>query len=222
MNTSDIYVSHIASNTDWWAKISLVNTTSAPKDLTITFNVEGETVLSKTVPLAANGHKAFTISDLFGGQPQPGIKSAVITNAKGVIGLELFGGNGADNHLDGLLLTDDRVSTLYYPHVGSDTDWWTGIVAYNLSDADCTITITPYSEGGRSLTTSSLPLGGKENNVCSFAQLNLPDQTACFKMESTRPLISGFELFGTNNGSQLAAYAGISGEGAKEGIFAKI
>ena len=38
VNTSDIYISHIDSSAQWWTGISLVNTTSAAKRLTITFN----------------------------------------------------------------------------------------------------------------------------------------------------------------------------------------
>ena len=34
--------------------------------------------------------------------------------------------------------------------------------------------------------------------------------------------LTGFELFGTIDGNQLAAYAGGSGTGAKAGVFAKI
>ena len=58
---------------------------------------------------------------LFNNQPQPGIKSAVITNASGIIGLELFGTNGGSNQLEGILLTDKTASSLYYPHV--DSEW---------------------------------------------------------------------------------------------------
>ena len=36
VNTSDIYVTHIASDAEWWTGISLVNTTAAAKILTIT------------------------------------------------------------------------------------------------------------------------------------------------------------------------------------------
>ena len=54
-----------------------------------------------------------------------------------------------------------------------------------------------------------------------FRQLGLPAQTAWFKIDSTRPL-SGFELFGTTDGNQLAAYAGGGGTGAKAGVFPKI
>ncbi len=98
------------------------------KNLTITFN-NGQSVL---YTLNANEHRAFTIGSLFFQSIQPDIQSAVITNASGVIGLELFGNIGGSNHLDGILLTDKTASTIYYPHVASD-GWWTGIVAYNPS-----------------------------------------------------------------------------------------
>ena len=71
----------------------------------------------------------------------------MITNASGVIGLELFGSTVDGNQLDGILLTDNTAPTLYYPHVAGD-GWQTGIVAYNPSASACTITITPYSAQG--------------------------------------------------------------------------
>jgi hypothetical protein len=96
VNTSDIYIPHIASNAQWWTGLSLVNTTSTRKDLVITFNNgksgpqpnEGPSV---PFTLNANEHRSFTIESLFNNQPPPDISAAVISNASGVIGLELFG-----------------------------------------------------------------------------------------------------------------------------------
>jgi hypothetical protein len=214
VNNSNIYISHIASNAQWWTGISLVNTTSATKDLTITFN-NGWSI---PYTLNANEHKAFTIENLFNNQPQPDIQSAVITNANGVIGLDLFGSIGSGNQLDGILLTDDTASTIYYPHVASNSTWWTGIVAYNPSDSAGTITITPYNTQGTPLSPTTRPIAGKEKYVGVVSNLGLPAQTEWFKIDSTQPL-TGFELFGTYDGKQLAAY---SGSGAKTGVFAKI
>ncbi|MEW6077423.1 MAG: hypothetical protein AB1724_06415 [Thermodesulfobacteriota bacterium] len=214
INEADIYIPHIASNDTFWTGISLVNTSIETKTLTITFN-DGR---RSTVTLNANEHKSLTISSLFNGQQQPGIKSAVIGNAAGIIGLEMF---GTDNQLDGILLTDQTDATIYYPHVADTTKWWTGIVAYNPSNSDSRITITPYSASGTALAASSLSIAGKQKYVGVVKNLDLPDQTAWFKITATQPL-SGFELFGTLDGSQLAAYAEKSGSGAKEGVFAKI
>jgi hypothetical protein len=216
VNTSDIYISHIASTADWWTGVSLVNTTSATKELTITFNT------GQSVPyiLNANEHRAFDIASLFNNQPQPDIQSAVITNASGVIGLELFGSRGWGTQLEGILLTGNTASTLYYPHVAGD-EWWTGIVAYNPSWQESYITITPYSAQGILLSPSTLTIAEEEKYIGAVAGLGLPDQTAWFKIDSTIPL-TGFELFGTVDGNQLAAYAGSGGMGAKAGVFPKI
>ena len=143
-STSDIYIPHIASDAQWWTGICLVNTTSAAKTLTITFN-NGQ---SRTIPLAAKEHQVFTIAGLFDSQPQPDIKSAVITNASGIIGMEVFGGTfGGKSLMDGILLTGNTASTIYYPYVAGD-GWWTGIVAYSPSGATSVLTITPYSASG--------------------------------------------------------------------------
>ena len=216
VSSSDIYIPHIAADADWWTGISLVNTASAQKTLTIAFN-NGQ---SRQITLAANQHWAFNIAqEFFNNQPPPDLQSAVITNASGVIGLELFGNRNGSNHLDGILLTDKTASTIYYPHVAGN-EWWTGIVAYNPSESEATITITPYSAGGALLPSSTLAIAGKGKYIGAVEALGLPDQMAWFSIESPQPL-SGFELFGTVNGNQLAAYAGGSGP-AKAGVFAKI
>ncbi len=217
INTSDIYISHIASDAQWWTGVSLVNTTPTTKELTITFDN------GQSVPYTINAyeHKAFTIGSLLKQPLHPDIRSAVITNASGIIGLELFGSTVGSNQLDGILLTDNTASTLYYPHVAGD-GWWTGIVAYNPSESACTITVSPYSARGEPLSPSTLSIAGKGKHIGTVADLGLPANTAWFKIDSTRPL-SGFELFGTTAaGNELAAYAGWGGTCKKTGVFAKI
>ncbi len=214
INTSNIYISHIASNNNFWTGVSLVNTNNQAKALVINFS-DGR---SKNYTINANEHKIFTIAGLFGGQPQTGIKSAVISNASGIIGLELF---GSTTQLDGLLLTDDTATTIYYPHVANQESWWTGIVAYNPSAAASDITITPFSQDGTALATSNLTIGGKEKYIGLVKNLDLPEQTAWFKIDATRAL-SGFELFSTLDNSQLAAYAESGSAGALAGVFPKI
>jgi hypothetical protein len=216
VNISDIYISHIDSSADWWTGVSLVNTTWVTKELTITFN----NGMSVPYTLNAREHKAFTIRSLFNNQPQPDIHSAVITNANGIVGLELFGSAGWGTQLEGILLTDKTISTLYYPHVAGD-GWWTGIVAYNPSELACTITITTYDADGIFLSSQNLLISGKGKYIDAVADLGFPAQTASFKIGSTIP-ITGFELFGTSDGNQLAAYAEKSSEGTKSGVFAKI
>ncbi|MBN2438032.1 MAG: hypothetical protein JXL20_05460 [Deltaproteobacteria bacterium] len=221
-NTSDIFIPHIALDAAWWTGISLVNTTSDTKNLTITFN-NGET---GQITLAANGQEVINIgAQYFNNQPRTDIQSAVISNAGGVIGLELFGSLGWGTQLEGILLTDRTAQTLYYPHVPTASEgWWTGIVAYNTSTSDCTITITPYKENGAAILPSlphTIGNKGKFIRPTPTEPLGLPDQTAWFKIVSTRPL-SGFELFGSADGQRLGSYAGGGETGRTEGIFPKI
>jgi hypothetical protein len=194
-----------------------LNTTGSEKILTFDFN-DGQ---SANVTLAAGEHQAFTVASLFGGA-QPTIASAVITNAAGTVGLELFGSIDAtgSNYLSGILLKDDTTSSIYYPHVASDAQWWTGIVAYNPAATATSITITPYSADGLQLSgmQDAIPARGKYIGVVSG--LGLPAETAWLEITAASP-ITGFELFGTNNGNQLAGYTGV-GISRTEGVFAKL
>ncbi|MBN1415805.1 MAG: Ig-like domain-containing protein, partial [Bacteroidales bacterium] len=215
INTGDIYITHIASNsvTGWGTGISLLNTTSSTKSLTIEFD-NGQT---KAVELAANEHEVFLIRGLFEGQYQPGIHSAVVKDASGVIGLELFT-NSPGNQMSGILLKDDTTTRIYYPHTASTGGWGTGIVAYNPSETDCDITITPYTGSGYPLTPATDTIGGKQQYIGLVSSLGLPAETAWVMIEAENA-ITGFELFARTN--LLAGYTGVGITG-KEGIFVKL
>jgi len=216
INTGDIYISHIASSDMWLTEVSLINTTQSEQDVTIEFD-NGATTTRR---LYANGHTTFKIRDIFGGDPQPDIGSAVITGANGVVGLELFSSIDDTRQLSGVLLTDHTSSTIYYPHIANGSYWWTGIVAYNPSVSDTTITITPYCADGVPLTPQSVDIGGREKYIGTADALDLPVDAAWMQIDAESP-ITGFELFGTRNNMQLAGYTGVGISGTK-GVFAKL
>ena len=93
-------------------------------------------------------------------------------------------------------------------------------MAYNPSPSSSTLTVTPYDEFGKALAPQSVPISGQGKYVGSAANLDLPDGTAWLEIEATNP-ITGFELFGTRNGKQLAGYTGV-GISRTEGVFAKL
>jgi hypothetical protein len=214
-----IYVPHIASDTQWWTSMSLVNTTGTVKNLTLIFN-DGQ---RRSLSLSAGQRRFFRISDLFEGQPQPLITSAMINNTAGIVGLLLFGSeDSGSNQLEGTPLTDNTASTLFYPHVAYVKDgWWTGIVAYNTSPLPGDLTISTYNAQGTPLSTSTLSIAGRERFVGLFSDFGLSAETAWFRIDSTRPL-TGFELFATYDGKQLAAYSDVGGTGTMAGVFPKI
>ena len=102
VDSQEMSISHIASDSTWWTGVGLLNTASSARELTITFNT-GQT---KTVSLAAGEHKAFTIKSLFENQSLPDIHSATITGGNDVAGLELFGKNDTSSNecLSGIIL----------------------------------------------------------------------------------------------------------------------
>lgn len=218
INTGDLYVTHIASDSTWWTGLALLNTTTTTKELTISFSDGSQ----DTLTLAAGQHWAGTIQGSFPNINAQAVESAVISNASGVIGLELFGSheNTGYNYLSGILLSNETASTLYYPHVASDSQWWTGIVAYNPNDTPVTLTITPYDDQGTQLETRTVDVTAKGKYVGTASGLNLPAGTVWFKVEGSAP-IAGFELFGTNNGKQLAGYSSVN-INTTSGSFARL
>jgi len=214
----DIYISHIASNNKWWTGLSLVNTTFRDRNLVIEFDNN----IKKSVLLGPRQHKAFSIKGLFSGVLQPGIKSAVIKNAQGVIGLELFGSTkGAkENYLSGILLNDKTAKKIYYPHITSTATWWTGIIAYNPAAVTNDLTITSYKEDGTALGNKLISLQSKAKYMGTSGGLKLPKKTAWFQIDANYA-VTGFELFGKTNGKQLAGYTVVN-INSKAGIFPKV
>ncbi|GBC60298.1 hypothetical protein DENIS_1249 [Desulfonema ishimotonii] len=225
VNSGDVYISHIAANEEWWTGISLVNTTDEVRALTIDFygRDEGETVTeTASVTLAPGEHWADTVKKLLGAENTDLFQSAVIRNAAGIIGLELFGSEAGKgkNYLSGILLKDSTATTLCYPHIASNEKWWTGIVAHNPGEASATLNITPYSESGTALTAQTISIDGNGKYVGTAQDLNFPDGTAWFEIAATTP-VSGFELFGTDSEQQLGGYTCVDIDG-KSGVFAKL
>jgi hypothetical protein len=218
VNTGDIYISHVASDKDWTTGISILNTTSSSKDLSIEFD-DGTT---KNRTIASHEHQAFLVRNLFDGNMQPQIKSAVIKNGNGIVGLEIFGSTEAsgNRYLSGILLKDDTTTDIYYPHIASNSTWDTGIVAYNPLDTACNLIITPYRSDGTQLSPQTLTLAGREKYIGIIQQLSLPEDTAWFSILASSN-ITGFELFSTKDGKQLGGYTGV-GISSTEGVFAKI
>ena len=233
VNTGDIYIPHIASVQGWTTRIGLLNTTLSAKDCVIEFNDGTE----QRVTLEAREHTTFTIESL--GVAQPGIHSAVISGASGVIAVEEL---ESGTWLCGVLLKDDLATRIYFPHIPSDGGWVTGLVAYNPFDTECLIRVIPYDASGGALLMSQLDtsVGGKDNYVGlvsndrlfksvdgvleSTPGLDL-SEAAWLAIESTGGSggITGLDLFATLD-PQPQQYAGFSAVGmqGKGGIFAKL
>jgi len=140
-----------------------------------------------------------------------------IDNCAGIIGLELFGGG---QQLSGIRLLDLQSSTIIYPHIASSEIWWTGIAAYNCQPTTNLLNFSIFNDAGKIIAKHSQQLEGFERFVSSAAALNFPEEAAWFRIDAEQPL-TGFELFGTSNGRQLAGYSGMEIVG-NSGVFAKL
>ena len=233
-NQHDISLAHIATVDGWWTGLALLNTSTSEHDLTFTFN----TGLERTVKLPAGAYKALNLAELIAparaGTP---IDSALISNADGVIGLEIFG-NG--NQLSGVSLKDAASKTLYIPHIAEDQQWWTGMVVYNPGQNPGELTVKPYAADGTPLQIS-LPtimaadtrgiyppaaaatpftVGSGQQFIGTGDRFGLPQETAWMSIEASVP-VTGLELFGTVDGNQLAGYLVVNIDG-DSGILAKL
>lgn len=203
---SVIYIPHVASNAQWWTGVGILNTTSETISPTLRF----DNGVTRNLTLAPNQKTAFTIEGIVG-VGHDALQTAVIENASGAIAFELFGTTGVtgDYYLSGISLDDSLVTTLYYPHIttvqNSGGNWWTGLVAYNPGASAATLHIYCYSEGGGLLRTIIAEVPANSKYVGTAESLGLHQSTAWVKVLSDKP-VSGFELFGTNDGEMLGGY----------------
>jgi len=209
-NADKIYAAHVASNVDWWTRIGLVNTTSGSKEIVIQFD-NGQT---RTITLGALAHSNFLVSSLFGNQAQPDIHSAVLTNAAGVIGLEIY---GSGEQLSAIPISSNTATAVYYPHLASDDLWWTGILAYNPSETPCDLVITPYNANGIPLPALSRQIEARGQYIGLATTLGVPANAVWLQIKATKPVL-GFELFGTLHGYQLAGFSGTQLR-SRKGVF---
>lgn len=199
-----LYIDHIASDQNWWTGIALLNTASETRYPVITFS-DGR---QKTITLAAGAHRSFTVRELFSG-PQPQIGSATITNCLGIVGFELFGSNVTGHQLAGISISGKLDNTIYYPHIASDNNWWTGIAVYNPEATRQDLIVTPYSDTGKAFSPINIPMSADQKKYSNTAAgIGLPAETAWLRIEAGK-CISGFELFGSTDAKQLGGYTGV-------------
>jgi hypothetical protein len=237
VNQGDLYLFHIDNSSIWWTGLALANTTSVAKTVDITFNNGAK----KSLTIPANGHVSKSLTDLFKPNPVPeAVKQghATITKAAGVVGLALFGQwpdappvtPGMKNfYLEGIELKSTVGGEIVLADVKSNATWWTGIDAYNPTDATSTLTIQPYAstgtaldgqDPGERLAAKTVTIAPKSKYVAAASSIGLPAGTNWLKLTATTP-ITGFQLFGTWDGVNLGGY-NAAGVRTRTGVLPKI
>jgi hypothetical protein len=213
LSSEDMFIPHIASDTIWNTEVALLNAGNTTKNITLEFD-NGEI---RHIEISPKEHKKFHIKDFFDGIPQPGINSAKILNASGLIGSEVFTGG---NYAGAISLEPKIEKDIYFPHVANDNYWWTGLVAYNPSVYGTNISVIPFNDSGVELPAKDIFLAGESKYIGTVNSLGLHPETAWFKIQSPENIHS-LELFGTSDGKQMAGYSTV-GMKMSRGIFPKL
>ncbi len=213
VSPGDIFISHIASQGTWQTFISLVNINTEPVSLNIEFN----NGTSGQIDMDPGAYRYFAVSDLFDGQVQPDITSAVIKNVSGVIGMELFLDNSS-KLVSGVLIDNHTADRLYFPHIAFSEGWGTGIVVYNPSETAAQLTVLSYDAEGSILDSSNITIHSNKRYAGTIDDLGLPQLTEWIHIQSTQQMM-GFELF--TNTNKMAGCNGVNNS-HQNGIFPKL
>ncbi len=123
-------------------------------------------------------------------------------NQKTIIGYELFGTLESQGRrlLAGLNCPIEGFKKLVFPHVESNSDFWTGIAFVNIDENNAKVEVSAYNDNGKELKTITISDNFKPNEkyvstVKNMFDGNVPDGTTYLVVSSTQRIV-GFELWG--------------------------
>ncbi|NOY21884.1 MAG: hypothetical protein GXO70_00015 [Acidobacteria bacterium] len=139
-----------------------------------------------------------------------------------IAGMELFVRKGEGIHQEcGLDLSSKTATTLYFPHIDVNGQyWWTGIAIENVSTGPATVIFQPFDASGTALTPVNYDLTASEKLVKvvqSFwtdKDLDFPTDTAWIQVSTVEGRLIGYELFGTLDAKGYRLLAGINAPSA--------
>ncbi len=218
----DLYIPHVISDGSWKNELILLNTESEEVTLTMEFAVSAPDPVLMELTLAGGEKKILDMEDL---SSEPVFQNGSIYSAIFRQNPETSGAVAAlalyekGSQLAAVPLTDRKETELVYPHIPNH-NWITGLVLFNVSEQEETITITAYDETGAQIDHPfdvAVPGQSKLLTTPKGPVFSLPDGTSWFSAVSPNG-ICGFELFGTSAQTRLAGL-GVSGLESRRGIF---
>lgn len=223
----ELIVPHIALRTDqWYTHSSIVNSseqTVIPEFWTPTTPYG---LLAPSLPYEADLLDFFTF---FGGQiPSDGSWGRFVDQSQktSLAGWEQFGKKDGNLQVASISMIPTYLKNsnftyvrrdIYFPHIAADTaSFWTGMSIVNTGSYAGTGTLKAYDVSGSLLAEQpiSLPVGGKQVDVVpGFFPSLAPDTPIAWIQLETGDYFQGFELFGSNDGTnrRLAGFPAMSG-----------
>lgn len=213
---NNIYFTHVAADTaNFWTGIALVNESQQTANYSMTaYGDDGQAMATRTGQLQAGGKLLYVVSDLF--PETPGISWIKVEADHGLHGFELFG----DHHgqrLAGFSAAAFATDTLFFPHVATGPDNWTGIALLNLSDHPAALDVRGYNDAGVVLLQTDVQLGAREKWVRTVENLfpgrDIPASLGYLEVQAETNCLNGFQLFGDlNQGALGNTMSGLSAQ----------
>ncbi len=206
--TDTLYFPHIhVKGNYWWTGIAINNASEITIPVTIHAMKADGTELDSVIWTIAPYTKLVKLAqDLWNDKdrdfPSDTAWLKVTTTEKKIIGYELFGTLESQGRrlLAGLNSPIEGYKEIVFPHVQSNSDFWTGIAFVNISGHQTTVEASAYNDSGKLLKkitiSDSFKPGEKYvSTVKDMFDNSVPDGTTYIKVSSGYRLV-GFELWG--------------------------
>ncbi len=201
---------HVATNTGlFWTGMLYINVGDAATTATETFYGADGNVISTRQTLVESGGKETMLFD-FENQERvpPGTAWVQVTADQDLIGYELFGTPRISNNdtFTGLQGNYGGGTVLNYPHVISNDNMFTGLVALNLGDASADVVFTAYNSDGAVLESTTAQTVGRKTKLVQLASdlfsAETLSQAAWVRASATGSQWAGFLLWGDQVGER--------------------
>lgn len=210
-----LYAPQYAVGNGWRSTISLVNLEPTPGEVALRLiGGDGRELAARQVSVAARGKIHVDDPAFFGDLPSGSggglVQGYVEVTCSGVrlVGHIVFGDAGGRFSAALPLVARLRDSAIF-GHVASSRVWYTGLAVVNPGSEDVESTITVYQADGTPALSRilSIPAGQRVSGLLTEFFPLPPDEeriSGYIRLTASRP-VAAFALFGTNEGSVLAA-----------------
>jgi len=212
--SASVVVPHIAKKTEeWYTRSIMVN--DGEKNHPVDFVSKQGDVKSISEGMAEGQQVDFRFKEIFPEELPEWGRIQSKRNIASLTGFEVFGRRDSLKMVAGLEMVntiDKKVGftqtrgDIYFSHIAKKNVFYTGLSLINVDKIEATYNLVAYDEAGVELVRKDgekLAVGGKElwTRKSLFGEM----EPAWIKVE-TENIMAGFELFGDNEGKNLAAF----------------
>ncbi len=211
---SDIlYIPHIAVSGGWWTGTVIANPDPV-KTVHINmraYSFQGEILDEEAFEIGPGQNKVDLIQNYWE-EPMPEKTAWIEFSADGLMQGCVLWGNSNDITNPGLagvplIRPEQAANTLYFPHLPTTQEWWTGIVLLNPGLENSRLTLKGYSEEGVLIQNAEKYIMSKGNWIGFIQDLFSvwDDSVAWAEITADHP-VTGLQLFGRESGYLAATF----------------